>query len=150
MVAALIERFDLDDRSAEIVADPDGHRRFAIIDEHPANVAVAGQKVIRPFAALGIEAADAVGKCIDLPGLAGADAIDPVTVNLLRAQIKAELLAHHPGEEAADRVLLPIGGAHMAAIVAPSGRPSMASTRACFDPGRPSREEPALVFALPV
>src|SRR5262249_9246550 len=38
----------------------------------------------------------------------------------------------------------------MAAIVAPSGRPSMASTRACFDPGRLTREEPALVFALPV
>src|SRR5262249_25422092 len=36
----------------------------------------------------------------------------------------------------------------MAAIVAPSGRPSMASTRACFDPGRLSREAPALVFAL--
>lgn len=35
-------------------------------------------------------------------------------------------------------------------IVAPSGRPSMASTRACFDPGRLSREEPALLFALPV
>src|SRR5262245_41431024 len=38
----------------------------------------------------------------------------------------------------------------MAAIVAPSGRHSMASTRACFDPGRRSREEPALVFALPL
>src|SRR5262249_38930065 len=38
----------------------------------------------------------------------------------------------------------------MAAIVAPSGRPSMASTRACFEPGRLSREERALVFALPV
>src|SRR5262249_50275582 len=36
----------------------------------------------------------------------------------------------------------------MAAIVAPSGRHSMPSTRACFDPGRLSREEPALVFSL--
>jgi hypothetical protein len=34
------------------------------------------------------------------------DAKDPVTVDFLRAQIKAELLADHPGEEAADRVLL--------------------------------------------
>src|SRR5215831_8967192 len=40
------------------------------------------------------------------------DAIDPVTVNLLRAQIKVELLAHHASEEAADRVLLPMGRAH--------------------------------------
>src|SRR6185503_19687797 len=40
------------------------------------------------------------------------DAIDPITVaNLLRAQIEAELLANHPGEEAAHRVLLPLGRA---------------------------------------
>jgi hypothetical protein len=31
----------------------------------------------------------------------------------------------------------------MGVIVAPSGRPSMASTRACFDPGRLSREDGA-------
>src|SRR5262245_48819260 len=37
------------------------------------------------------------------------DAIDPGPVDLLRAQIKAELLAHHPSEEAAHRVLLPMG-----------------------------------------
>src|SRR5262245_30202744 len=41
-----------------------------------------------------------------------ADAIDPVPVDFLRAQIKAELFAHHPGEEAAHRVLLPMGDAH--------------------------------------
>jgi len=40
------------------------------------------------------------------------DAIDPVTVDLLRAQIKAEPLAHHTSEEAADRMLLPMGRAH--------------------------------------
>src|SRR5262249_37837655 len=40
------------------------------------------------------------------------DAIDPVTVDLLRAQFKAELFAHHASEEAADRVLLPMGRAH--------------------------------------
>src|SRR5262245_10144581 len=69
-------------------------------------------------------------------GAAGDDAIDPLTVDLLRAQFKAELLAHHGSEEAADRMLLPMGDAHDGAIVAPSVRPSMASTRACFDPGR--------------
>ena len=36
----------------------------------------------------------------------------------------------------------------MAAIVAPSVRPSIASTRACFEPGRLSCKESALVFAL--
>src|SRR6516225_6392519 len=40
------------------------------------------------------------------------DAIDPVTVDLLRAQIKAEPLAHHTSEEAADRMLLPMGRAN--------------------------------------
>jgi hypothetical protein len=40
------------------------------------------------------------------------DAIDPVAVDFLRAQIKAELLAHHASEEAAHRVLLPMGDAH--------------------------------------
>src|SRR5262249_44653418 len=40
------------------------------------------------------------------------DAIDPVPVDLLRAQIKAKLLAHHASEEAAHRVLLPMGRAH--------------------------------------
>src|SRR6266404_9656155 len=40
------------------------------------------------------------------------DAIDPITVDLLRAQFEAEPLAHHTSEEAADRVLLPMGRAH--------------------------------------
>ena len=40
------------------------------------------------------------------------DAIDPVPVDFLRAQIKAELLAHHAGKEASDRVLLPMGRPH--------------------------------------
>src|SRR5262249_9234172 len=40
------------------------------------------------------------------------DAIDPLTVDLLRAQFKAELFAHHASEEAANRMLLPIGGTH--------------------------------------
>ena len=70
--AALIERFDLYDRSAEIVADPDCYRRCAIVDEHPADVAVARQEIIRPFAALRIEPPDPIGECVDLPGLAVA------------------------------------------------------------------------------
>src|SRR5262245_2554425 len=41
------------------------------------------------------------------------NAIGPITViGFLRAQFEAELLAHHPSEEAADRVLLPMGGTH--------------------------------------
>src|SRR6266436_5682923 len=39
------------------------------------------------------------------------DAIDPVTVDFLRAQIEAELLAHYPSKEASDRVLPPMGRA---------------------------------------
>src|SRR5438876_5124487 len=45
-------------------------------------------------------------------GSCTADAIDPVTVDFLRAQIKAKLFAHHASEEAAHRVLLPMGDAH--------------------------------------
>src|SRR5207253_8945699 len=40
------------------------------------------------------------------------DAIGPVTVDFLRAQIEAKPFAHHTGEEAADGVLLPLGRAH--------------------------------------
>src|SRR5258708_12737623 len=40
------------------------------------------------------------------------DAIDPVTIDLLRGQIEAEPLAHHTSEEAAHRMLLPMGRAH--------------------------------------
>src|ERR1700746_2463699 len=49
---------------------------------------------------------------IGAPTAPVGDAIDPVTVYFLRAQIKAEPLAHHPSEEAADRMLLPMGRAH--------------------------------------
>ena len=70
--AALIEWFELYDRSAKIVSDPDSHRRVPIVDEHAANVAVAWQEIIRPLAAAWIESADSVGECIDLPGLAVA------------------------------------------------------------------------------
>jgi hypothetical protein len=40
------------------------------------------------------------------------DAIDLGTVGFLRTQIEAEFFAHHASEEAADRVLLPMGRAH--------------------------------------
>ena len=43
---------------------------------------------------------------------AAVDAIDPMTVHLLGLKIEAELFAHHASEEAADRVLLPMGRAH--------------------------------------
>jgi hypothetical protein len=38
-VPTLVKRFDLDHRRAEIVADPQRHRRFAIVDEYPPNIA---------------------------------------------------------------------------------------------------------------
>jgi hypothetical protein len=77
------------------------------------------------------------------------DAIDPMTVEFLGLKIEAEPLAHHASEEAANRVLLPMGRADDGSYRRSSGRPSIASTRACFEPGRLSRDEPALVFALP-
>jgi hypothetical protein len=40
------------------------------------------------------------------------DAMDPVPVHFLLAQIKAKPLAYHDGEEAANRVLLSMGRAH--------------------------------------
>jgi hypothetical protein len=36
-------------------------------------------------------------------------AVDPISIDLLRAQVEAKLLAHHTGKEAADRMLLPTG-----------------------------------------
>ena len=77
------------------------------------------------------------------------DAIDPVPIDFLGTQIKAELLAHHAGKEAADRICCQWVARMVAAIVAPSVRPSIASTRACFEPGwLPIREPPSL-FAFP-
>ena len=40
------------------------------------------------------------------------DTLDPLPGDFLRAQIKSELFAHHCSEEAADRVLLPMGRPH--------------------------------------
>src|ERR1700756_1328684 len=42
----------------------------------------------------------------------GHDAIDPPPPGLLRYQRQAEPLAHHRGQEAADRVRLPAGRLH--------------------------------------
>ena len=44
--------------------------------------------------------------------LAGGHTINAFAVGLLRYQRQAELLAHHAGKEAADRVLLPAGRLH--------------------------------------
>ena len=52
------------------------------------------------------------------PGIAASagasrdDAINPLTVALLRAKIETELLAHHTGEKATYRMLLPMGRSH--------------------------------------
>ncbi len=44
--------------------------------------------------------------------LSGGHTINAFAVGLLRCQRQAELLAHHTGKEAADRVLLPAGRLH--------------------------------------
>src|SRR5262249_11310323 len=66
---------------------------------------------------------------------AGDDAIDPMLVDLLRAQIKAELLAHHGSEESADRVLLPMGraddGANRCSLRPAQHRQHASLLRAC-------------------
>src|SRR5262249_34293906 len=45
-------------------------------------------------------------------GTLGLDAVDPLLPGLLGHERKSELLAHHAGKEAADRVWLPPGGLH--------------------------------------
>ena len=40
------------------------------------------------------------------------DAIDPLTVALLRAKVEPEFLAHHTGEKATYRMVLPMGRPH--------------------------------------
>lgn len=40
------------------------------------------------------------------------DAVDPIAFALFGFQRQAELLADHPGQEAADRMLLPLGDLH--------------------------------------
>src|SRR5262245_13933290 len=64
-----------------------------------------------PRAAWLSSSATARGAGLRTGSAAGGDAIDPMTVDLFGLKIEAELLAHYASEEAADRVLLPIGRA---------------------------------------
>jgi hypothetical protein len=41
-----VQRFDLDDGGAVVAADPEAHRRGAVVDENPADVGRARQQVV--------------------------------------------------------------------------------------------------------
>ena len=60
------------------------------------------------------------------------DAVDALFTWLLGQECQAELFAHHPRKEAADRVLLPTVAFMMAAIVVPLGCLSRARTASCL------------------
>src|SRR5262245_21928462 len=49
----LIQWFELHHLRGMIVADPHRRRRGAVVDEHAAEVAVARQRIVHPFAGLG-------------------------------------------------------------------------------------------------
>src|SRR5205085_12441405 len=70
-------------------------------------------------------------------GFPGDDAIDPLLAALLGHERQAELVAHHPGKEAADRVGLQPVSFMIVAMVAPWRRLSIPITRACFESARP-------------
>src|SRR5690242_16484052 len=44
--SASIQRFELDDRAAVIVADPERHRAGRVVDEHATDVGLARQQVV--------------------------------------------------------------------------------------------------------
>src|SRR6266581_6414867 len=64
-----VQRLELDDRGAVVAADPEGHRRGRVVDEHAPDVGVARQQVVDHPAALGVEARDEVGDHRAGPGL---------------------------------------------------------------------------------
>src|SRR3974377_1003267 len=47
-----------------------------------------------------------------LTAVCAGNPVDPGVVNLLRTELELEAFAHHAGEEATHRVLLPAGGLH--------------------------------------
>src|SRR5271154_3330197 len=65
-----IQRLELDDRGAVVAADPEGHRRGAVVDEHAPNVGRGRQQIFDELAGLGIEPQDAVAHHRAGPGLA--------------------------------------------------------------------------------
>src|SRR5437870_11899973 len=70
-----------------------------------------------------------------LAAVSGCNPVHPGPIHLLRSKLELEALAHHAGQEATHRVLLPASRLIMAAIVVPAGDCSMAMTRDCFEPG---------------
>ena len=55
-----VERLELDDRCAVVVADPEGHRRRTVVHEHAPHIGGARQEVLDELAALRIETQNAV------------------------------------------------------------------------------------------
>jgi hypothetical protein len=60
--------------------------------------------------------------------------VNLLAVHLLRAQLQLEALAHHTDKEVVALSAVASVARIMAAIAAPSAPPSIASTRACFEP----------------
>jgi hypothetical protein len=56
----LIERLELDDRGAVVVADPERRRRGRIVDEDPAHIGLLRQQILGDLAGLGIEPLDQI------------------------------------------------------------------------------------------
>ena len=77
--------------------------------------------------------------------MTGIDAIDPGAVDLLGVELQLQLFAHHSGQEAAHRMLLPPVAFIIAAIVVPPGEDNSAMTRDCFESG-----SIFLIFGSPV
>src|ERR1700733_9187919 len=65
-----VQRLELDDRGAVVAADPEGHRRGAVVDEHAPYVGRARQQIFDELAGLGTEPQDAVPHHRAGPGLA--------------------------------------------------------------------------------
>ena len=57
----LIHRLNLDQRGAVIVADPEGRRRRAVVDEDAPDIGLVRQRILDEFSGFGVEPQDAVG-----------------------------------------------------------------------------------------
>src|SRR6185436_18845617 len=75
-----VERLDLHDPVVVIAADPEGHRRRRVVDEHRAHVGVGGHHVLNGGVGLGIEPHHAVGVHRRGPDFAVLVEIRPVRI----------------------------------------------------------------------
>src|SRR5581483_7752259 len=90
--AGSVERLDPDDAVVVVAADPEGHRRRGVVDEHGAHVGVGGHQVLHRGRGPGIEAHDAVGVHGRGPDLAVLVEVRAVRVGARRQLVRGELL----------------------------------------------------------